>query len=238
MQQKQSGGIGAAGLLGIAMLCMTLDHAATALISDACVPLGIALHFVGRMAGPILFFLLVEGYYNTYTILKDVRQVALFVMLSWPAVIFYVHGSLPGPGRLVPFGFVYTALLCLLVLRARHEIHNRWLQVGAILLLAFASLWGEWPLFGVLLVLVFDILRKEPAVKWFAAAFVILVSAIPGQLSEWPYVVAQLGQLPALALLLFYNEYKSPGKTEKWVFLLFYPLHLALLGLVRLWLVR
>lgn len=226
-------GLGATALLYVALAAMAIDHAAWAFLPPLGAP-GVALHFIGRAAGPLLFFLLVEYYYSSPNIFKAQWRALVYAALCWPVFVFYLHGLSPGVQGWLQLGLPFTLFLGLLALRVRHEVRNAALRTVLLVALTALSLLGDWPVFGLLFVLVFDVWRGDVRRRNLAAAVLILVSAIPASLQEWPFAVYQLGQFVPLLLLQNTAGSPAPGKRAQWLFVLFYPLHLALLGVLKL----
>lgn len=228
----QKGGLSADILKLIAIAAMTIDHIAWAFVPTLS-PAGIGMHFVGRITGITMFFFVAEGYHYTRNIKKYLLRMGIFAVVSWPAFIYFEFGTLPGPGHFYPFGVIYTLFLGLLALCAQHNIKNPLLRVAAIIACIILSYWGDWPITGVVFILLFDLLRGH--YKWQALACGVLVLLNMAEfLGYWQYLVIQSGQLLPLALLAFYNGQKGRlGSWSKWIFYIYYPLHLIVLGFIK-----
>lgn len=247
--QNRTGGLSANVLKIIAILAMVIDHSAYVILPSQTSWLAIAMHFVGRITGPVMFYLLAEGYRHTRNISRYTWRLALFALISWPVFYSFRTGAFPGFGLgvegIAPFGIIYTLLLALLAIRARHEIKNMVLKVAAIAVLIVLSFYGDWAIYGVVLPLLFDIFYGNFKKQALAAGIVILISFVPDALvllaqgrpvtlANYYFVPIQIGQFLPLALLAFYNGRRGRGgAVMKWLFYIFYPLHLAVLGVLR-----
>lgn len=227
-QTNQKGITGNLVLLCVAV-ALALGHIGVS-FSELFSPVGVALQFVGHAAGPVLFYLLVEGYYRARNILRAANVLAGFAALSYLPYILFVTGSLPTADTFLTLSLLFTLLIGLYLLRARHEIKNRGLRMGAIVALVILSILCDWPVFGALYVLVLDVYRERPKIKWSALALLIVLSALPESPAQWPYTITQLGQLVPLIFLPFYNVEKGQPTPKGWVaFCVFYIVHLLVI---------
>lgn len=198
---------------------------------------GLALGFVGRFAGPVLFYLLVEGYYASRNILKATNLLAVFAAVSYLPYILYATGGLPQGNTFLQLSFLFTLLIGVYILRARHEIKSRALRYGAIAGLVALSVLADWPVFGPLIVLMLDTWRDVPRVKWAVVAGLCVLSAIPENTAQWPFIVVQLGQLVPLMPLYFMGRRVVPPSQKGFVlFCVYYVVFLLVIYLLKLWL--
>ena len=67
----------------IAIIAMTIDHA-TDLIYPGfpAEPLPFALHFIGRLTAPIMWFFVCEGYHYTKNVKKYMLRLGIFAIIS------------------------------------------------------------------------------------------------------------------------------------------------------------
>lgn len=242
--QQSRHGLSGNTLKNIAILAMLIDHVAWAFVPSTSV-LGIAMHFVGRITGPTMFYFIAEGYHYTRNANKYTLRLAAFALISWLPFFYFEFGMLPSLTMFTPFGVIYTLLLGLLAIRARHEIDNTLLKAVVIAGLMLLSMLGDWPLYGVVLPLLFDVFRssfKKQAIAascvfvWSIVPNVIIMasSGLPFTLENYGFCIIQLGQFLPLVLLYFYNGTRGGGgRFAKWFFYIIYPLHLLVLGLIK-----
>ena len=73
----------------IAIIAMTIDHATDLLYpSFPAQPIPIALHIIGRLTAPIMWFFIAEGYHYTHNIKKYLLRLGIFAVISHFAYCF------------------------------------------------------------------------------------------------------------------------------------------------------
>lgn len=224
-----------AWLKGIAMLSMLADHVNKALIYPYLTTNHGALAFVsnafdilGRIAFPLFCFLLVEGFFHTRSRRKYLLSLLLFGIISE-----------------VPFDMFTTASFW----------NGNWNNVMFTLALVLVTLWTVDFLKGKM--------RKLPKVLWYIVS--LLIVAVMGAVSMllsldyehhavWigyffylfhgktaiaiPFCYASMYSEPwallGFGLTLTYNGQR--GRQNKLLSYGFYPVHLLILGILRLYL--
>lgn len=111
-----------------------------------------------------------------------------------------------------------------------------------IVLLCIISLIGDWMFMNVLGVLFLHVFRENPKKKWIAFtavyllpnAIMVTISALMGGSRGFAGSWFFLGVILVPPLLYFsYNGKSGSNATiHKWLFYVFYPLHLLILGLL------
>lgn len=241
-------GLSASDLKWIAIAAMLIDHTAYAFVSDYFSLTGAILHTIGRITGPIMFFFVVEGYHHTRDRNKYTLRMALFALVSYFPFVWFVGGGFALQAeQYLHFNVIYTLLLGLLALRARHEIPNKVVGWLVVIPLLFLSELGDWGYIAVLNILLFDLFRghfKRQAAAYCALVLYQIFPAL-GNLIQYiqlygfsgdiyrqlNWVLIMLGLFLPIILLSFYNGQR--GNSSKWVFYIFYPAHIMLLVLLR-----
>lgn len=217
----------------IAALAMLLDHINVALISgspDKASNLSftaLAFRSAGRLAFPIFCFLLVEGFYHTRDIKNYIGRMALF------SVISEVPFDLAIFGRFVNWqdqNIYFTLLIGLLVMYGIQQVDKRYLglELGDLLKMAVIAagcgmaflLKSDYHIYGILFIVTLYLLRGN---KNRQTIFGILMAACE--------FTAVLAFIP----IWFYNG-KAGKKRFRYFFYWFYPAHLLVLGVLRIWL--
>lgn len=236
MERTDAGGLTANAIKWIAIAAMLIDHIAWAFVPmDSAA--GQVMHIIGRITAPTMCYFLAEGYHYT----RDFRRYAarLFVF----ALIAQIPFSLFETGRpfsLFPLNVIYTLFLSLLAIRAWDKIENPMLRALAIAGLCLLSIPGDWEVFDLLFALVFWQNRGDPRrqIKAFSIVaagmvlFMTLLEAVDG--GELYGQLFQAGVFLCLPLLSLYNGRRGGGRYSKWTFYFFYPAHLLVLGLIKL----
>lgn len=224
----------------IAAAAMLIDHIAWCFV-DTYTVLGMIMHTIGRITAPIMCYFIAEGYHYTRNVKKYLLRLGIFAAISWIPFNYMECGMLPfGAGWLrLMQSVIFTFFLGLLALAVIHkETIPKAVRVIIVILLCIVSVIGDWPVMGVVWIILFDRYRgnfKKQAIA-FAVSSVVLITlpciVIMGMtLAE---TLFQYGVLLALVPLYFYNGGKGRGGGfNKWFFYIFYPLHMLLLGLIK-----
>ena len=214
----------------IAMIAMCLDHVGLYLFPDV-----VWFRMVGRLAFPVFAYMIAEGCRHTKHRGRYLAQ--LFGLGLVCQVVFFVATREWHLGILITFSLAVALIYAIDFYRERKNLQRFSLMLAMALVVAFLSVvapvwFGErgygldYELYGVLLpVLVYFCSTKLE--KLFAAAAVLLVMcAIDGGV-HWFSMLA-------LPLLFLYDGRRGRVKM-KYVFYVFYPLHLAAIYLIGEW---
>ena len=215
----------------IAIIAMLVDHTAWLFVTPFT-PEWQIMHFIGRFTGPTMAVFIAEGYIHTRDVNKYTLRLGLFALISWPCF------SLMETGRIEPmFGVIYTLFLSLLAIRICDSDYNIVAKVLGVAAMFALSLYGDWPIFDVAFALAAFLFYEKKALRW-AIHCAISVCSVAYSVylytsHGWPWTVAvyEFGEfLVPLVFCLFYNgEGGSRRPVHKWVFYVFYPLHMLVL---------
>lgn len=227
----------------IAIIAMVIDHTATAFV-PADTWLGLIMHMIGRITGPVMFFFIAEGYAHTRSVGKYAARLGCFALLSQVPYIYFWTGALPTAQYLLAGNVLFTQLFGLLALWAvdslgkirRERNTGPWpccIAAAAVLTLGIASASCDWMYWGVLFILAFGFTAGKPsqrtnAVVLLALSCCIYVGYAGGVI--WAGL-EQMAILLVLPLLRHYNGQR--GRGGKWFFYVFYPAHLLVLGYLK-----
>lgn len=238
--------ITSAALHILAMALMLCDH-----LWGTIVPGNDWLTCIGRLAYPIFAFMIVEGYCHTKNLKKYVLRLLIFALIS-EIPFNLVTGGMPfNPGHQ---NVLWTFLIAIGVIwlneRAAKKGRRLWLRILiAVSTVAAGALIGlvtmvDYYHVGVLTVLVFYFFRGR---KWwcYLGQFACLVFLNFEMLGGFGYVFNIFGRevffarqgLAVLALIpiwLYRGKQGYYNKVMKYVYYVFYPAHLLLLGLIAL----
>lgn len=220
-------GISQEGLKLIACVTMLLDHIGAAFVS------GYGLRIVGRIAFPIYCFLLAEGVAHTRSPLRYGLRLGIGAVLSeLPFDLLFFGGV-----TLAHQNVMLTLLLGFAM--AQWMQHSRLRILPALLCGAAAELLAtDYGFIGVMMIWVFVFTRemhwKIPVqiaalglLCWFSGSLIIRIGSIRVPIE----IFALLAMLP----IAFYSGRKrTRSKALQWGFYLFYPVHLTVLLLIRL----
>ncbi len=248
MEEKREGrqagrGLSSEALKMVAIVAMFIDHAAFLVSPNYYSPLTAAMHFVGRLTGPLMFFFISEGYRHTRNANRYTLRLAVFALVSYLPFVLYFNNGWPADGQgWLRLNVIYTLLLGLLALRARHEVKNPVAAAALVGLCLLLSVYGDWNFVGVIAILLFDMLRENRVNQRIGFCLLALLYGALPLISDLAHGFAgnpglyltaigvMLGMLVPMGLLGFYNGQR--GRGSKWLFYVFYPAHLLLLFLL------
>ncbi|ERK53635.1 TraX family protein [Leptotrichia sp. oral taxon 879] len=217
----------------IAFLSMLIDHVNKALMYPLLTENGFLRYvsdvfdILGRVAFPIFMFFLVEGFFKTGNRFKYLLNLIIFGIISeipfdlFQSAVFFQPNS---------NNVMFTLALALVMIWVIDELKVPksyiippvlWFPVSIIIVITvclLSMIWGlDYEYHGILIAYFFYIFRNNP-----------ILSIIGGYLSIFKTPWALLG----FGLTLTYNGKR--GKQNKILNYLFYPVHLLILGLLRL----
>ncbi len=208
---------------------------------------------IGRLAFPIFCFLLVEGFVHTSNKLRYALRLALFCIVSEPCFDLAFHQTWLYREKQNVF---FTLLIGFLTLWVIETIRSRFSEKKVFLVLkglisgiviAMACLLADWLMTdygyrGILFITVFYLFRNR---NWIAMPLFALINVVCGyrmtllDVYGWQLGKQYLGNFQvqdaailAILPMILYNGQK--GRSMKWFFYLFYPVHLFLLYLIHI----
>lgn len=222
-------------LKALAIVCMTADH--VSIVFSGVLPFGwqCALQAVGGVTFPIMAFLLTEGYRYTSDIRRYAFRLGIFALVAEIPYGFFLWG---GSGAYGAGDVLFTLLIGLVLLYLYDHLDNRpvfWSLFLAGLCISYVCDWG---VIGPIVILLFHIL-KGPRQRIFVPIVLLVVglgipefmAVLGGDLSALPSALyALVGCSLAGVFLLGYRGQR--GHSMKWFFYAYYPLHIAVIGLV------
>lgn len=225
----------------IAIIAMTLDHIAMAFMTQNIVIYHL-LRVAGRLTIAIMCYMVVEGYNHTKNIKKYLLRMFLFSIVAHIPYVFFHTGKISlffGENRFQTSVMwpLFLGLVSLYVWNS--EKLKKLYKVILVVLLCVVSLPGDWSFFAVLMIWGFGIYhgnRKKQMIFYGSISlFIALVSAVMWGLSEtsqWYREIFQFGLFCAIPILLKYNGEPGNCKHTKWIFYIYYPLHMIILGMI------
>ena len=222
----------------IALISMLVDHTYVALLPEQT-----WMNCIGRLAFPIFAFQLTEGYRHTKDKKKYATRLFLFALLSEIPFDLAAYGE--------PFfwdhqNIFWTLLIGLLLIWAVDRVFTRWqdssIRFTAILFIVIASLYVavclrvDYSLFGVLTIFAFYILRSKSRIT--LTLCVLVLNALMGsyRISVFGirFPIQLIATLSMIPICLYDGKQGCHSKAWSWFCYAFYPLHLLILSLLRL----
>ncbi len=229
----------------IAIIAMLIDHIAIGFI-DSDTNLFIVMDLIGRITGPVMLFAAVEGYHHTSNLKKYLKRLFIFALVSYFPFI-YAFSIYFNP---LDLNVIFTIFLGVIAIHVRRTLKNEPLKIITLLFIIIISTFADYGYVGILMMLVMDYYYGNLKNQLFGYLILVLTEIGVLHLITRPIIgfmnsgafdlidfkmdFTDFGYLIPFALLLFYNG--KPGKKttfSKWVFYIFYPAHLAIIGFVR-----
>ncbi len=229
----------------IAITAMLTDHIAWAFVPSRSL-LGQLMHIIGRLTAPIMCFLIAEGYHHTSNVKKYALRLALFALISHAPYIYFETGRLPiyyenGLKIMPGTSVIYTLFLglTLLMIWNNRQIKD-YVKHLLVVLIIIASTPGDWSFFAILWIWVFGVYHGDIRRQLLGFSLISILPAAFGIIffsqGIWWSQLFQLGVYLAVPLIYLYNGklgYRKEQTWVKWIFYIFYPLHLLILGLIK-----
>lgn len=226
----------------IAIIAMTIDH-----IADLLYPgmpnifISNVMHIIGRLTAPIMFFFICEGYHYTKDVKKYISRLFIFALISHFAYCF-AFGI-----NFIPFStgniFNQTSIMWTLAwaVVALHIVHGKnnlkewqkWLLIVLINLITFSSDFSSIAVMTILFM--YDRRGNLKSQMICMMAWLSLYALISYLFVSKTYGLIAMTAILVYPLLKNYNGKRGKVKWLKWFFYLYYPLHLIIIGALRLY---
>lgn len=228
----QQHGITSFALKIIAIVAMTFNHVAFIFGDALSFPVLCVFTAAGGITFPIMAFLLKEGYRHTRSVRNYALRLLVFAAIAQVPWFLFVGASA---------NVLFTLLLGLLLLWLDDNMENRAGFGIAVLAVLAVSIACDWAIIGPLMILLFKRFEKRQG----AVAFPVIVAMVSlgvifggsalilQTLEPLPsFLEAVVGCGASIILLRRYNGKR--GKPLKYFFYVYYPAHLAILGILHL----
>ena len=221
-------GISVSMLKMIAMIGMTCNHIAIVYEASLSFTMICAFTALGGVTFPIMAYLLGEGYRHTTNVKRYAMRLLLFACIAEaPFRLFLVSSR----------GNVLFTLFFGLLLLYAYEHATREVFCVVFMSLMIASSFFDWGGIGVLMIFFYYILRdkkKRVVIPCLIPTILFLFTSIVNilrtdSLRGIETIGFSLGCTLTIPLLLHYNGKK--GKSMKYFFYVYYPLHIVVLGI-------
>jgi len=222
----------------IAIIAMTVDHVAWIGIeeySQAETILQIILHSFGRLTAPIMFYFVAEGYHYTRSFSKYLGRMALLAVVSHFAFCYFAQPSFnPFDNLLFNATSIAWPLLWGLIFLKVWDMEKlgAWLKVLITLAGCVLTVTSDWSCAAPLAILMVGRSRGnfQKQMLWLMA--VISAYAVAFFIFNNPtYGMVHMACWFAVPLLSLYNGQRGRARWLGKFFYLYYPLHMALIGL-------
>lgn len=225
----------------IAIIAMTIDHLADFLYpAMPNIAISNIMHIVGRLTAPIMFFFICEGYFYTKNIKKYITRLFIFAFISHFAYCFafginfipFTSGSIFNQTSIM--WSLAWAVVALHILHGENNLKNyqKWLLIILINIITFPADFSSIVVMAILFM--YDRRNNFKGQMISMMSWLLLYSLISYLFVNKTYGVIELSSVLVIPLLYNYNKERGKAKWLKWFFYIYYPLHLFIIGLLRL----
>ncbi|MEN8076070.1 TraX family protein [Clostridioides difficile] len=215
----------------MAIIFMAMDHILTYIGTTTDINIPIWFGYFGKLAAPIFFYLIVEGFYNTRSRKKYIIRLFAIgaVMIAVDMVLGITNNvflSL-GFGVLLMYGAEYAK-------SNKDNIKKKSLGIIISILSGMVMLGTEASIFGLGMILIFYFLRNKKVampIVYIIFSLVWLVGMIGPNFIDSAFMADyQWMMVFAIIPILMYNGKRGiSNKFVKWMFYWFYPIHLIII---------
>ncbi|MCI5891985.1 MAG: conjugal transfer protein TraX [Clostridiales bacterium] len=232
-------GLSSNALKFIAIIAMTIDHVICVTFPNYPTDWWIvALHMIGRITAPIMWFFVAEGYHYTHNLKKYIVRLFIFAVISHFAYNF-AFGIPFIPFRTSVFNqtsVIWSLAWGLVALAISDSVRlKQWQKTVLIIIICTVTFCSDWSCIAVLAIVGIgshrgDFKRQMTEmmmyVFFYALIYFIFINKI--------YGIIQLFVALSIPLLKSYNGKRGSWKGMKWFFYFYYPAHLVLCGIIRI----
>lgn len=228
----------------IAIFAMLANHIASVFLNSGTL-LRMILLGIGNFTAITMCYFLVEGYSFTRSRKKYMGRLLLFAVLS--QIPYCMALTKQGVISFVGFNMLFTLLLCFLICLIVEKIPNIFLKILLIMPIFILSMYSDWgigaPVFTLLFIWSKNSVSKKkiafiiPTVLFGLYNFIGSYGKAPVESCILYAVICMIGMgLSGVFIIYFYNGKRAEkGKNfSKWFFYIFYPLHLLIIALIRI----
>ena len=238
MQTVKKSGIPRDAIKYIAILTMLLNHIANVFLPENTV-LWEVLIDIGYFTAITMCYFLVEGFYYTHSRRKYGERLLIFAGISQvPYMMAFDFSQL---------NMIFTLFICFMILVIQDKMMASKWRIPLTIALLILSIYSDWAILAPVFTLWFHAAwgnRKKIAKAYgIGAALFILFNyasyaeTLPAAQALFHALLSAIGiAVSGIVILCFYNGKKSEKapKFSKWFFYIFYPVHLLVLGAMRL----
>lgn len=232
----------------IAIVAMTIDHITWLVFpgyDNGLVP--IVMHIIGRLTCPIMCYFIAEGYHYTKNVNKYTLRLFVFSFISHFAYIF-ASSSFVDWKSFIPFyyGDVFNqtsvmwplawGLMMLRIVNSK-KIKTS-IKILLIILICFITFPSDWSCIASLCILAIGTNRGnfKRQMLWMVF-YVTFYSVVYFFAIDKIYGIIQMAVVLAIPVIMMYNGQrgynKRINKIMKWLFYIYYPLHLFIIGCIQ-----
>lgn len=229
-------GLSRSEIKSIAMLTMLCNHIAHVFLTKGTWSY-LLMESIGYFTAITMCYFLTEGYHHTHS--KKRYAIRLFIFAVLSELPYCLAFTKDGIISFCGLNMLFTLLLCFGMLAGLERFSQPLVRAGILIAAAYASVFCDWPVMAPLFTAIFaQCKEKEELPRAYTMCIVIFVlfKLYIGQQNVLEILINSGGMiLSGVCIIGFYHGKQTFGKsTGKWFFYAFYPVHLSILGLLRL----
>lgn len=227
----------------LAISAMTCDHFALAFLSSDSI-----LHYLmrafGRMTAPIMAFFIAEGFVYTKSRIKYLMRLGMFALISQPFYFVLVFSRPPNTALEfltnlnVMFTFCSSLIILIIYENRKFPIWLKLILIG--ICFAFSDI-CDWSYIIPAWSLAFYIFREKTKTRNIVFAVISVLLPLHRYLQQFDSFLEYsyfLAVLLALIPISLYNKNQIKVKQKlkifsKWIFYVYYPLHIVVIIFVK-----
>ena len=220
----------------IAITAMTIDHITWLSFPGLQTTWYVfLLHIIGRLTAPIMWFFIVEGYNHTRNIKKYLTRLFIFAFISHFAYciafgISFIPNSIFNVTSVI-WSLAWSVVLLYILDNEKINKYLKILLFILIFLITFPSDWSCIPVFAIIFMNKYKDNFKKKMLYMMIGTF--MYSIVYFVFIDKVYGILQLFTCISIPVLYLYNGQR--GKLNlKYLFYIYYPLHLFIIGIIRL----
>ena len=243
-RQNTTSGLSGNQLKLCAIAAMALDHLAWTLWPGYAHKEWwiLLIHIIGRLAAPVMWFMISEGYQYTHNFKKYLQRLFLFAFISHFAYNFcFGISMIPFRDSILNQTSVIWALFCAALALYVDDDSRRsfplkqWQKIVLLVLLCVLAFPSDWSCFPVLCTLHIHKNRGNLEKQMLGMMLYISMYVIVWCMAiDVTYGLVQYGILIVWPFMHFYNGTRGNWRGMKWFFYFFYAGHLFLMGILRI----
>ena len=233
----------------IAIIAMTIDHITWVIYPgypNESIP--IVLHIIGRITCPVMCYFIAEGYHYTKDINRYTKRLFVFAFIShfayvfasmdfvnWKSFIPFYYGN-----ALNQTSVMWSLAWGLVMLRVvnSNNIKRNTVKILFVILICLTSFPSDWSCIASLCIMAFGTNRGVFKKQMFWMIFYVAIYAIVYFFTiDKVYGLVQMAVVLSIPILAMYNGQRGKNSAvnnvTKWLFYIYYPLHLFIIGLFR-----
>ena len=228
----------------IAMFTMLLNHIATIFLTPGTWVFELFIA-IGYFTAITMVYFLVEGYRYTHSKKTYISRLFIFALIS--EIPYCLAFTTNGVIEFYGLNMLFTLCVCFGILYVLDTAKSKRAKVCLVIFGMFISLFCDWALLAPIFTLLFAWAENSEHRTKLAFGLSVMIFGVFnffGGLGRFSLAANMLYALlsvigmgmAAICIVLFYNGKRmEKGKTfSKWFFYLFYPVHLLVLGVLRL----